>query len=793
MKPVTKNRHSPQPTTLNWLIAVAMVAATIPALATARADSRDAVRRLTELGAEIESDEQGQVVQVGFRQTSADDSALAQLSSFSKLARLDLTGTKVTDRGLSSLTKLVGLEVLELDGTNIGDEGLKVISGFPKLSFLSLSGTNVTDAGLVNLRKLPELKSLQLRRRPTESFSIKMIDGGLRPVPNIPPDHKAETRITAGGAKQLTALVCLESLDLAGAALDDDLSFLSPLVKLTSLSLENAPVTDAALVHLAPLVKLESLNLSGTKITDASLAVIARFGELETLSLSDTRVSNAGLAQLVGLKKLHSLWLQRTKVDRAGMEKLMAVLRSLQNVDYPGKPSSDGTPDVPRFAEIEEIGGTVRALPNVQVGPAWVVDFEGKPIGDADLKRLQVIDDAAYGYLTMVILAGTKITDAAFDELAKHPTIEWIDVRNTGITGAGLSRLKPLPRLKCLILTGAKIDGAAFAALAELPTLESLNVADTAVSDLDLGRLRALEQLRILNLSETKITDAGAKHLAQLSRLEGLDLSKTKVTDAAGVELAKIANLTSLEANGTTLSGESLVALTNLQWLSLKDAKLSAAGLDTIGSLSKLSHLMLNDVKIEGSLPDSFEKLSQLQVLELDRTGLKSSGLKPLARLPQLKKLTLHGNDLTGSGLAALKGAAGPLFLDVRESRLDTATYTEIGKLGQLKALVLDKTDTNDADLAALGELKIFALSLVETKLTAACSTTLSRFGNLQFLDLSGVPIGDETVQDLSSLRNLRQLNLTATRLTTEGLKRVQAALPRCRVHGGDPPAATDN
>ena len=62
--------------------------------------------------------------------------------------------------------------------------------------------------------------------------------------------------------------------------------------------------------------------------------------------------------------------------------------------------------------------------------------------------------------------------------------------------------------------------------------LERLDLADSGVSDAGLNRVRGLAHLTWLSLYDCRVTDAGLDDLKGLTRLRTLVLGETQVTDA---------------------------------------------------------------------------------------------------------------------------------------------------------------------------------------------------------------------------------------------------------------------
>src|SRR5262245_16909279 len=74
---------------------------------------------------------------------------------------------------------------------------------------------------------------------------------------------------------------------------DERLTLLLDLAAVPWLSLENAPVTDAALAHVAKLRSLDKLYLGSSRITGSGLAQLAPLTNLQYLSLKQLPIDDA--------------------------------------------------------------------------------------------------------------------------------------------------------------------------------------------------------------------------------------------------------------------------------------------------------------------------------------------------------------------------------------------------------------------------------------------------------------------------------------------------------------------
>jgi YHS domain-containing protein len=138
----------------------------------------------------------------------------------------------------------------------------------------------------------------------------------------------------------------------------------------------------------------------------------------------------------------------------------------------------------------EELGISITALsPN----ESWLqcnASLAGTNFGDADLARLAPLA----ANLRWLDLAGTRVTDAGLEQVARMQSLIRLHLERAAITDAGLVFLK------------------------DLAELESLNLYGTAVGDVALATLKALPKLRQVYLWQTQVSPEAAKEFAESRR-----------------------------------------------------------------------------------------------------------------------------------------------------------------------------------------------------------------------------------------------------------------------------------
>lgn len=153
-------------------------------------------------------------------------------------------------------------------------------------------------------------------------------------------------------------------------------------------------------------------------------------------------------------------------------------------------------------------------------------------------------------------------------------------------------------------------------------------------------------------------------------------------------------------------------------------------------------------------------KLTDLKGLAIAEAQITSAGLKHLARLTDLESLELQDTLVTSDDLVNLKGL----------------TY--------LKSLQLNNTKVTDDSIEHLKELThLEGLWLVNTQISDAGLVDIRDMISLQMLFLNGTQITDAGLDNLESLTNLRTLTLSDTQVTVEGVKKLQQAIPKCKIY----------
>lgn len=281
----------------------------------------------------------------------------------------------------------------------------------------------------------------------------------------------------------------------------------------------------------------------------------------------------------------------------------------------------------PEAQAIKAIGGRVMLDPTNSTGAAVKVWLNKESITDADIGKLQPLQNVRF-----VSLSASKVTDNGLKQIAGYfPGLEGLELGNSQITDAGLDTVKTLTKLRRLTMTSKATD-AGFAKLAVLTDLReldlSLNLSDASLAT--AGNFTKLERLSLFG----NYTDRGFEHLKNLTELRELSTFGTKVQGHGLKHLVGATKMDRVSLTSGPTDGKSLVHLQAFK--GLKSLNLFAA-----------ENIQDDDLKY-------LKDLTGLLSLDLRSTAVTDKGLLHLYGLKNLQFLSIHQSKITPQGVAEL-------------------------------------------------------------------------------------------------------------------------------------------
>ncbi|GEM_PF-1483381 len=232
-------------------------------------------------------------------------------------------------------------------------------------------------------------------------------------------------------------------------------------------------------------------NYRNLELNERSFKLIARMKHLSSLELNDCVFDPSYIRYLERLP-LSKLDLSGNDIGDQAMTPV-GKIKTLTTL---------------KFADTKCSGKALeicKELTNLQV-----FEVNGLSVHDEDLKWIEncpIVD---------LNIAGTKVTDAGCDSIAKLVTLMKLDVSRTKITGAGLARLKTLVNLDVLRIRDCKLNDTDLALFAQFPRLRTLHLNKSDISDkgiMALGKSNSLRMVEIVN--SPNVTKAGVEKFSK--------------------------------------------------------------------------------------------------------------------------------------------------------------------------------------------------------------------------------------------------------------------------------------
>jgi Leucine-rich repeat (LRR) protein len=235
--------------------------------------------------------------------------------------------------------------------------------------------------------------------------------------------------------------------------------------------------------------------------------------------------------------------------------------------------------------------------------------------------------------LEELFLESCAISDVTICHLSDRdvvPNLTVLDLADTNITDAGMSKICTFNKLKYLSLFYCNVSNKSLKEVAKLENLEVLNLDGRDLTDEGLHHLRNMKKLHNLDIYSCRITDQGCSHIANISTLQCLELCGGGITDLGCSVLATLENLTHLNLSQndriTNRGAAALAILTSLRSLNLSHTQVDSEGLRYFSRLHNLQSLSLFGCKgIDGDI-----KNTKLQDILPKLRCIRSDKVSPL-------------------------------------------------------------------------------------------------------------------------------------------------------------------
>jgi hypothetical protein len=123
------------------------------------------------------------------------------------------------------------------------------------------------------------------------------------------------------GIKQLSGIesICLDRTNIK----QKKLQFLSKLVTLREIEIQDNSITDSDLIYLKDLLNVRKLNLCSSNLNGSFMKIFTKMNKIEILELAFTQIDDSNLRYIKLLASLKTLNIVGTKVGKQGVEEIL--------------------------------------------------------------------------------------------------------------------------------------------------------------------------------------------------------------------------------------------------------------------------------------------------------------------------------------------------------------------------------------------------------------------------------------------------------------------------------------
>lgn len=315
---------------------------------------------------------------------------------------------------------------------------------------------------------------------------------------------------------------------------------------------------------------------------------------------------------------------------------------------------------------------------------------------------------------------GEKATDDDLAAFSICSDLEYLYLRKSKITDAGLEHLSHFPQLRSLSLDDLPITDVGLFPLSQLPHLETLQIENCGIRVSNLLSLPNKQHLTSLDLSHTQFADDECELLVEFPHLQSLTLNHTRITDRGLAAIGRVKTLTTLHLVGTEVGTDAFPFLPVLRTLDLSETNVNDAALSSIAKLTTLQSLTLRETKITHPPLSELSRLKKLYRIDLSDNPIDDEGIRQLVRSTSLVAIDLSCTKVNGSGFANWQFASRSQEIILDRTLIDDDGVKSLNAIGETDTLSLTHTNVTDACLPHLAQIVINDLYIGGTQITFA-------------------------------------------------------------------------
>ncbi|KAJ0742392.1 putative non-specific serine/threonine protein kinase [Helianthus annuus] len=647
------------------------------------------------------------------------------------------SGEHLVGKELStSLGELRHLKYLDLSWNDFqGSQIPEFIGSLKELTYLDLSNADFSGIIPRHIGNLSNLKILDLRGDELMAQDMNWISG-------------------------LTSLehIDLSYVNLTGAKILDVILYMSPLVKVLSLSSCGLLIDDRGLLRnlSTTLSNIKHLDLSGNILTGKLPHFFQNMTSLQFLDLSSSPFGAASnFANLLSMiPSLLALRLSYCHLNETRLSHILHNLTTLSNIQYL---------DLSYNGLTGSILESLRKVKMLQVLDLSVNDLMG-PI------------PTFHGKLTELYLRDNYLNGSIPESIGRLAGLTALFLHDNKLSGTIPVSIGQLSKLRSLDVSYNSLEGEIYEShFAHLSVLKEFNVGSNSKLTLNVSREWLPPfQLRDIDLSSCKIGNEFPRWLRNQRKLHSLVLSNTSISGPLPTWLRKMPIIPLMDLSHNHLSGP----LTNLpngvtnvdddedfneRALYLQNNTFNGSIPRSLCKRTDLVNLDLSNNRLTGEIPKCFKNLQNLQFLRLSSNGL--SGIIPsfIGQFPILQSLNLNDNNFSGELPAELWNLSELCVLDLGDNAFCGKKPEWIGeKIKSLLVLRLHKNNfTGGIPRSPCTIINLQILDVAHNNLTGTIPHCLGELQGMRNSHAFGIGFGEHTEEGLVQVMKGSSLEYT--------------------------------
>lgn len=232
----------------------------------------------------------------------------------------------------------------------------------------------------------------------------------------------------------------------------------------------------------------------------------------------------------------------------------------------------------------------------------------------------------------------------------------------------------------------------------------------------------------------------------------------------------------------------------------------SLCEVSNFGQFSHLESLHVDSNNLTDAIVSSLSAHPDLRIISLGSSRVSDHSMRAISRIGSVQQIYLARASVTWRGLAELVKLTNLNALSLQDIPLDKKGVSEINKMGGIRLLYLYRCDLDNEKVMRLDVSRLTHLSLNGAKIsmipefgikrthisekiasgfddsTDYQGGTIGENARLLSLNLADTEVSDQSITMIKRCTRLMTLDISGTRITSEGYRRLKADLPDCYI-----------